>query len=966
MNDLNTSEFISQEYSSRVRFSLPYNNQNQNNISFKNSVHIVNNSEKKPNNHRQYLIDFIRDNNNNNRKSPLPKQMISNKNQYSLKALNNIDKDIIDKNLFFNDYFNKQKKLEIKEYNKKISNEKLIDIFEYIGEDSKRPIDIEIMNIKMHNFIPGRISSKSFGLINSYAANTNQGIDRNYNDDRVKIMINMNRPVNYMKKKPWPLISFFGIFDGHNGDHCAEFLRQNLLQYIYTNPNFPKNVEKSIKEAFILADKDYLKNFLLMKDTNNNMNDIINSNYHLDYYNNSGSCGLILLLVDTKIYIANVGDSRCLISCDNGKIQKDVTRDHKPEFPYEKKRIYDNGGNIYRNETVFKEDFQNKSLNKILLGPYRVNPGKLSVSRTIGDAKAKIKKLGGIPNVIIPEPDVYVFDYYKDNIDYFIMGCDGIFDRLKSYEVFKCADVIINKSKEILENNKFNNIFSTSYDKKINMNTTCGNIVDMILRASMLRKSYDNVTCIIVALKDLLIGNNSNEFENENKINFKKEKNEKPINKRNTKINIYDNNTENNTYNYKNYNNNYNTNINKEINRYDTENDEKNININNFTYKVISKYNNTYNNNFIYIDNKNQNQKNKSDNSNINENNNNHRRIPSQSQEKKIRELISLFSINNKKGINNENSKLLYKSYGSTNDIIREQQKLEKENDNKEMTLPNKNILILSQDNLNKKIENERMQKNKFYKKNYLEIKTNGNNKDNYSYIKRNKSITNSLNIDNNEKNNHIYNNSFKNSKNKEDNNGEEENNIYNSNKIRIKTSSINTLYQTPNKVENFGKRITTRKIVRKSNNIFNLRNNLKEKIDNNDNQENNLTLNTKYSHILPSINTSSRNENNELIKSTENLKNLKNSSININIRKNNINYYEKYKHRNLRYNSNNINDSNDNQNNIKDKSNNINTKGNKDTINKSGKFENKRIQKINLPLSSSVGLIYTKKKKIK
>ena len=972
MNVSNNSEFITQEYSSRVRFSLPYNNQKQNNISFKNSVQMINNSEKRPSNHRQYLIDFIRDNNNKNRKSPLPKQIISNKNQNSIKSLNNFDKEIIDKNFFFNDYFNNKKKLEMKEYNKKSTTEKLIDIFEYIGEDSKRPIDIEIMNIKMHNFIPGRISSKSFGLINSYAANTNQGIDRNYNDDRVKIMINMNRPINYMKKTPWPLISFFGIFDGHNGDHCAEFLRQNLLQYIYTNPNFPKNIEKSIKEAFIQADKDYLKNFLLMKDTNVNMNDIVNPNYHLDYYNNSGSCGLILLLVDTKIYIANVGDSRCLISCGNGKIQKDVTRDHKPEFPYEKKRIYDNGGNIYRNETVFNEDFQNKSHNKILLGPYRVNPGKLSVSRTIGDAKAKIKKLGGIPNVIIPEPDVYVFDYYKDNVDYFILGCDGIFDRLKSYEVFECANVIIDKSKEMLENNKFNNSFNTSYDKKINMNTTCGNIVDMILRASMLRKSYDNVTCIIVAFKDLLFENNSNELENENNINLKNEKKEKPINKRNAKINILDNN-ENNTYNY-----NKNNNINKEINRCDTENDEKNINIDNFTYKVISKYNNTYNNNFIFIDNKSKNNRsnnNESDNNKINEYNNNHRRIPSQSQEKKIRELISLFSINNKKGLNNENSKLLYRSYGSTNDIVKNQQKLEKENEKKEMTLTNNNILTLSQDNLHKKIENERLQKNKFYKKNYLEIKTNGNNKSNYSYIKRNKSITNSFNIDNdNEKNSNIYdnNNSFKNIKENGDNNDEEKNNNYKSNNIRIKTSSINTLYQTPNKVENFGKRITTRKIVRKSNNIIsNLRNNLKEKINNNNNQDNvnNLTMNTRNNHIFPSY-TPFNNENNELIKSTENLKNLKNTSINVGLRKNNVNYYEKYKYRNLRYNSNNTNNSknlNDRQINMKDKeTDSNNNKGNKDMINKSGKYDNQRIQKINLPLSSSVGLIYTKKNKIK
>ena len=197
-----------------------------------------------------------------------------------------------------------------------------MDIIDYIGEDAKRPIDLEIMNVKMNNFLPGRISSKSFGLINSNAANTNQGIDRNYNDDRVKIMINMNRPSNYSSKTPWPLISYFAIFDGHNGDHCAEFLRQNLLYFIYTNPYFPKNIERSIKEAFIKADEEYLKHYCYINDDfNNNIMDYNN----LDYCNNSGSCGLILLLIDTKIYIANVGDSRCIVSCNNGEIQKDVT-----------------------------------------------------------------------------------------------------------------------------------------------------------------------------------------------------------------------------------------------------------------------------------------------------------------------------------------------------------------------------------------------------------------------------------------------------------------------------------------------------------------------------------------------------------------------------------------------------------------------------------------------------------------
>ena len=55
-----------------------------------------------------------------------------------------------------------------------------------------------------------------------------------------------------------------------------------------------------------------------------------------------GDCFGELNLIYTIPSRGNVGDSRCIMSCDNGKIQKDVTRDHKPEFPYEKERIYDN------------------------------------------------------------------------------------------------------------------------------------------------------------------------------------------------------------------------------------------------------------------------------------------------------------------------------------------------------------------------------------------------------------------------------------------------------------------------------------------------------------------------------------------------------------------------------------------------------------------------------------------------
>ena len=942
------SEYLSKEYPSQIRLSFPFKNPKQSNISFKNSVNMIN-SDKKSNNHRQYLIGFIRNNNNKNRKSPSPSQIIS-KGNHS-KNLNLPIKEsetIIDKKIFFNDYFNQQLKFEKNNYNKNNPNELLIDINEYIGEDARRPINLEMMNINMNNFIPGRISSKSFCLINSYAANTNQGIDRNYNDDRVKIIINMNRPSNYIRKASWPLISFFGIFDGHNGDHCAEFLRQNLLQYIYTNPNFPKNVEKSIKEAFLKADEDYLKNYSLIKDKNI-INANINSNSNLDYYNHSGSCGLILIIVDTKIYIANVGDSRCIMSCQNGKIQKDVTRDHKPEFPYEKQRIYDNGGNIYRNETILNEDFENKSHKKILLGPYRVNPGKLSVSRTIGDAKAKLETLGGLSHVIIPEPDIYVFDYYKDNIDYFILGCDGIFDRLKSFEIIQCVNTILDKNKELLKNGyKFNHCFNSSYDKRINMSTTCGNIVDLVLRAAMLRKSYDNVTCIMVAFKDLLVGNNN--IENSKEINESESSN----------LNEKEKNIKNNNSNYVLLNGHKNKEINI-INYEHDKNNEKNFDNNNNLennkyFMQINKYNNTYNNNFIFIDNKikNNENKNKSENRNKKEIKN-HRRIASQSQEKKIRELISLFSINNKKATNNDNSNLLYRSYGSKNDIPNDEKKdniqnnkknrilldvnnLEK-NSSTNITLFQNNKERLSVTSKNNEFDSDEKNPKKkkeitFFRKINLELRNSGNN---FSYIKKFNSITKEDN-DNNTNNNPINNTII------------EKRNI--SNRGKINTTHI--LFETPIKHENFAKRITTRKIVRKTNNIFNI----KEKIDNSNNNHN-LTMSNNKNNFFHSINSSNK-DNKEKAKDKEKSNII--TKLSINIKKNNYNY-EKYKNRNLKFQPI-INHTEGHQIKPEEKEEKFDYKN---FLNKSRKYQkNKRIQGNNLPLSSSVKKKKKKKNKIK
>jgi protein phosphatase 2C family protein 2/3 len=83
------------------------------------------------------------------------------------------------------------------------------------------------------------------------------------------------------------------------------------------------------------------------------------------------------LIIDRTCYVANVGDSRAILSTNFGKSVYAISRDHKPDSPTEKARILEAGGNIYQSSI--------KKNGNTIYGPFRIEPGKLSVSRSFGD-----------------------------------------------------------------------------------------------------------------------------------------------------------------------------------------------------------------------------------------------------------------------------------------------------------------------------------------------------------------------------------------------------------------------------------------------------------------------------------------------------------------------------------------------------------------------------------------------------
>jgi protein phosphatase 2C family protein 2/3 len=98
----------------------------------------------------------------------------------------------------------------------------------------------------------------------------------------------------------------------------------------------------------------------------------------------SGSCAIVIIILDDICYVANLGDSRALLSEDSSRRVFRISKDHKPNEIDEKTRIEKAGGFIYQGMVPVNK-FGNS--NFIISGsqsqPWRINPGRLSVTPLI-------------------------------------------------------------------------------------------------------------------------------------------------------------------------------------------------------------------------------------------------------------------------------------------------------------------------------------------------------------------------------------------------------------------------------------------------------------------------------------------------------------------------------------------------------------------------------------------------------
>lgn len=139
----------------------------------------------------------------------------------------------------------------------------------------------------------------------------------------------------------------------------------------------------------------------------------------------AGCTAVVALMVKDKLYVANAGDSRCMIVSKGDVVP--LTEDHKPDNKPEKDRIEKAGGEVYEG---------------------RIN-GRLNLSRAIGDLEFKDNiQLQAHEQLVIALPEVKVWNLSSDD-EYLVLGCDGIWECLPAKQIYEFFHTKIKNGKSL-------------------------------------------------------------------------------------------------------------------------------------------------------------------------------------------------------------------------------------------------------------------------------------------------------------------------------------------------------------------------------------------------------------------------------------------------------------------------------------------------------------------------------------
>lgn len=212
---------------------------------------------------------------------------------------------------------------------------------------------------------------------------------------------------------------YLAVFDGHGGDKAAQYaakrhhdiLEEQLKALEAARAEAEKTAKsKGVKGTERLVDEDDVIEAIKAS--------FIECSREMTHDNikKSGTTAVVTVCLGTKMYVANVGDSRAVIYKD-GQVTR-ISLDHKPDLPEEEKRIRNLGGFVSPNGRVV---------------------GMLAVSRAFGDLD--------LQPFISADPYVDVIDI-ADPPDFLILACDGVWDVISDEAACR---IVASESDDILK-----------------------------------------------------------------------------------------------------------------------------------------------------------------------------------------------------------------------------------------------------------------------------------------------------------------------------------------------------------------------------------------------------------------------------------------------------------------------------------------------------------------------------------
>lgn len=299
---------------------------------------------------------------------------------------------------------------------------------------------------------------------------------------------------------------FLSVFDGHGGDKLSKYA--NLLLYPYFlesfnlnkfEPNLNRRIILSLKQAYERIEHEFLKIAF---------NERLNHNY---LYSQVGACAISAIIINKKIFVANLGDSKARLFYRSNKRIKN--KNDVEEFKVKKlSKVF----NIRKKseQIAYRAKFpKDKDIIQCYDPKACYVKGALQPTRTLGDYSLKYLyfNLNDISDNSLYEkyqkyfngpyissvPDIQILDI-KNNFKYLIMGTDGLWDVVKSREIASVINTKFDNAKNITY--ELMNMALIKYSLENNMN---GNYLDILKTPNgrERRNMHDDITIITCDLR---------------------------------------------------------------------------------------------------------------------------------------------------------------------------------------------------------------------------------------------------------------------------------------------------------------------------------------------------------------------------------------------------------------------------------------------------------------------------------